>query len=88
MNELLRDLEKLVEKHKQPESPSRIVWVPICEHYKSAFRAGIYDEQGGDTVSTGKQSIAKVLWWVKLEINPEECPVIRQIEARKVCQNN
>lgn len=84
MSDIIKDLELLVEKDNRAESPERIVWVPICEKYKTAFRAAVYDEMGGESVSNGKLEPTKVLWWVKLSINPNECPVIRQIEARKM----
>jgi len=83
--DLLKDLEELLAKHKQPEkpeSPVRTVWVPVCEHYKTAAFAGLHDERGGAIISRKAQP-TKVLWWVKLEINPDSCPVIHQVEARK-----
>jgi hypothetical protein len=83
MSELLKDLEALLEKHKHPESSGRTLWVPICEHYKTAAYVGLHDDKGGATISR-KAATTKVLWWVKLSIDPEACPVIQQIEAVKL----
>lgn len=78
MRDLLGDLKTLIEKHEKKEMPQRTLWLPICEHYKTAGSASLYEEKGGDTVSFGKYGgEVKVLYWLQVTINPEsQCVVL------------
>jgi hypothetical protein len=83
MNALLKDLEKLVEKHKDAEKPHRVCWVPICEEFKTASTAQIYEEKGGKVIYRGKNGSnpVSVLCWVKVHIEPLPCLNVRILET-------
>lgn len=64
-------LDLIAEWSDKPTCPGIEFWVPICEQYKAATRASLWENRGSDVITNGKHgSTVAVLAWVKLRIDP------------------
>lgn len=81
MNDLLKDLKTLIDKHEEKPKPTIMRWVPICEGYADASWAELCKERGGETVQRGKNGqIVKVLAWVQIHVGFDSYKPVRIID--------
>lgn len=83
MNDLLKDLKTLVEKHEEKPKPAITRWVPVCEGYADASWAELCKERGGETVTRGKSGQqVKVLAWVQVHVSFDCYHPVKDVHSR------
>lgn len=79
------DLEKRVSAEQERlKSVPTVRWIPICDAYATSDTCSVKHEKGGDTIRLNKYEQAKVLFWVRVLIDPTHHKPVQILDIETV----